>query len=250
MRPATSGGPPRYVEIIRAISDDITTGRIAVGERLPTEKGLCAQYSVGRHTIREAVRGLIDLGMVQRRPRIGTSVISAEPVAGYRWVPGSAADIAANMNATWIVRGQESVVVADGELAARLGCDVGERWFRLAGPRILRDRSVREPMCFSEQYVQDTPGGREAIRTPSMTPASLDDHQMIEQEIRASALNAEQAAALHAVTGCPALVVVRRHYNAEGTLLAVGIHSHPGDRFSITMTIPVGTSKGDPLRGE
>ncbi|WP_330251326.1 GntR family transcriptional regulator [Nocardia sp. NBC_00565] len=249
MRQATSGGPPRYVEIIRAISDDITTGRIAVGERLPTEKGLCAQYNVGRHTIREAVRGLIDLGMVQRRPRIGTSVISAEPVAGYRWVPGSAADIAANMNATWIVRGQETVVVADGELAARLSCDVGERWFRFAGPRILRDRSVREPLCFSEQYVQDTPRGREAIRTPSMTPASLDD-QVVEQQILASALNAEQAAALNAVTGSPALVVVRRHYNAEGTLLAVGIHSHPGDRFSITMTIPVGTSNGNSLSGE
>lgn len=249
MRPARAGAPPRYVEIIQEISGDIVSGKIAVGTRLPTEKELCAQYDVGRHTVREAVRGLIDLGMVQRRPRVGTSVISAVPVAGYQWVPGSAADIAANMNATWIVRGQESVVVADGALALRLGCEVGDHWFRLAGPRILRDRSVREALCFSEQYVQDTPAGREGIRTPSMTPQSLAG-QTIEQEIFASALNPEQAAALHAVTGSPALVVVRRHYDAEGTLVAVGVHSHPGDRFSITMTIPVGSSEGGASGGE
>jgi len=38
MRPATGGGPPRYHEIMRAISDDISSGRVPVGTRLPTEQ--------------------------------------------------------------------------------------------------------------------------------------------------------------------------------------------------------------------
>ena len=89
MRPATGGGPPLYHEIMRAISDDISSGRVAVGARLPTEQQLCLQHGVGRHTIREAIRGLVDAGMLERRPRLGTTVISAEPIIGYQWLPGS-----------------------------------------------------------------------------------------------------------------------------------------------------------------
>jgi GntR family transcriptional regulator len=236
MRPATGGGPPRYQEIMRAISDDIAAGRVALGERLPTEPELCARYQVGRHTVREAVRGLVELGMLERRPRIGTRVISTEPIVGYQWLPVSADDIAANANATWIVRPRQSVVQADDALAGRLGCQIGERWFRFAGARILRDRSRREPVCFSEQYVPDTPRARRAMATPDM---SADDiaHQLIEQEIRAELLDDEQATALHAEPGTAALVVIRRHRNPDGRLVAIGIHTHPSERFSIRMQL-------------
>jgi GntR family transcriptional regulator len=249
-RPATGGGPPRYQEVMQAISRDISSGRVAVGERLPTEAELCAQHHVGRHTIREAIRGLIELGMVERRPRVGTSVISAEPVVGYRWLPASADDIAANVNATWIVRPRRTAVEADEAIAGRLGCDVGDRWFRFAGPRIMRDRRRREPVCFSEQYVPDTPEARRAIATPAMSPGDVAG-QVIEQEIRADLLGDEQAAALRAEPGSPALVVIRRHHAADGRLVAVGIHTHPADRFSIKMQVPVdidgtdGTDRAD-----
>src|SRR5258708_29805942 len=132
---------------MRAIWAEISSGRVGVGARLPTEQELCAQHNVGRHTIREAVRGLVEAGMVERRPRIGTSVISAEPISGYRWLPGSAEDIATNANSTWIVRPRGTIVKADAAIARRLGCEVGDRWFRFAGPRILRDRRKREPVC-------------------------------------------------------------------------------------------------------
>jgi GntR family transcriptional regulator len=245
MRPPTGGGPPRYAEIMAAICDDISSGRVAVGTRLPTEQELCAQHDAGRHTIREAIRGLVEAGMVERRPRLGTRVISAEPVSGYRWLPESAADIAANVNATWIVRGSGTVVRADEATARRLGCGVGDRWFRFAGPRILRDRRTRDPVCYSEQYVPDTPRARQAMTTAALSLGALAD-EVIEQEIRADLLDDEQATALHTDPGAAALVVVRRHRRPDGRLIAIGIHTHPADRFSITMTLPPGTNGGPP----
>lgn len=245
MRPVTGGGPPRYQEIMAAISEDISSGRVAVGARLPTEQELCAQHNVGRHTVREAVRGLVEAGMVERRPRVGARVISAEPIGGYRWLPSSAADIAANMNATWIVRGQGTVVTADEATARRLGCGVGDRWYRFAGPRILRDRRPREAVCFSEQYVDDTPKARRVITTAAVSPTDIAS-EAIEQEIRADLLDDEQASALRADPGSAALVVIRRHRALDGRLVAIGIHTHPSDRFSITMTLSVGTSGGLP----
>lgn len=238
MRPATGGGPARYQEIMRAISDDISSGRVAVGARLPTEQELCTQHHVGRHTIREAIRGLVEAGMVQRRPRLGTSVISAEPIGSYRWLPASAEDIATIVNTTWIVRPRGTVLKADETTARRLGCEVGDRWFRFAGPRILRDRRMREPVCFSEQYVPNTPQARRAIAVAAMSPDDV-AHQAIEQEIRADLLDEEQAAALHAEPGTAALVVVRRHREPGGRLVAIGIHTHPSERFSIKMYFPV-----------
>jgi GntR family transcriptional regulator len=102
-----------------------------------------------------------------------------------------------------------------------------------------------EPVCFSEQYVPDTPQARQAITTPAMSPRDIAG-DVIEQQIRADLLDDEQATALHADPGSAALVVVRRHRRPSGRLIAIGIHTHPADRFSITMTLPPGINGGPP----
>src|SRR5260370_35432920 len=71
MRPATGGGPPRDQEVMRAIADDSSSGRVAVAARLPTEPELAAQHHGGRHTGRQAIRGLFDAAMVDPRPPSG-----------------------------------------------------------------------------------------------------------------------------------------------------------------------------------
>jgi GntR family transcriptional regulator len=242
MRPARGGEPPRYREIMRAISDEISSGRVAVGARLPTEQQLCSQHGVGRHTIREALRGLVEVGMVERRPRLGTTVISAEPIIGYRWLPGSIEVMAGHVDATWIVRPRGHSVMADADTAHRLGCRVGARWYRFAGPRVVRDRAVGDPVCFSEQYVPNTAQARRAIAAAPISPLDV-SLQRVEQEIRAGLLNDEQATALHAEPGAPALVVVRRHHAARDRLVAIGIHTHPADRYSIVMQLQPPTTR-------
>ena len=246
MRPVTGGGPPRYQEIMAAISDDISSGRVAVGTRLPTEQELCAQHNAGRHTIREAIRGLVEAGMVERRPRLGTRVISAEPVGGYRWLPVSAADIAANVNATWIVRGPR-------HRRARPTRRSPDGWAATSatggsaspGPGSCATAAPAN-RCASANSTCPT---RRAPARPSpprrLSPGDLAD-QVIEQEIRADLLDDEQATALHADRGSAALVVVRRHRRPDGRLVAIGIHTHPSDRFSITMTLLPGTNGGPP----
>jgi DNA-binding GntR family transcriptional regulator len=96
-------------------------------------------------------------------------------------------------------------------------------------------------VCFSEQYVPDTPEARQAIAVAALSPDDM-GQQMIEQEIRADLLDEEQAASLRAEPGSAALVVVRRHRRPDGRLIAVGIHTHPSARFSIKMDFSVGTN--------
>lgn len=61
---------------IRAINDRIRDGRLRVGDPLPTESGLADELGVSRTVVREALRALAALGVVDlgngRRARVGT----------------------------------------------------------------------------------------------------------------------------------------------------------------------------------
>ncbi len=57
----------------------ITTGEWAVGSRIPIEPELVEQMGVGRSTVREAVRSLANMGMLETLPGRGTFVRSATP---------------------------------------------------------------------------------------------------------------------------------------------------------------------------
>ena len=62
----------------RAIADDlrrkIESGQLPPGSQLPTELELREQYSASRNTVRDAVKALINRGLVETRPGQGTFV--------------------------------------------------------------------------------------------------------------------------------------------------------------------------------
>jgi len=61
-------------EIVDQIIDLITRGILKPGERLPSEKELCLRFGVGRTTIREALRSLAVMGILDGRVGEGTFV--------------------------------------------------------------------------------------------------------------------------------------------------------------------------------
>lgn len=65
---------PVVQQVVGSIRDFILSGTIKVGEKLPTEKDLCAQLSVGRSTVREALRILQANGFVEIQPGRGAFV--------------------------------------------------------------------------------------------------------------------------------------------------------------------------------
>jgi DNA-binding GntR family transcriptional regulator len=74
--------PPLYARIEQRLRDGIAEGRYAVGTLLPTEAELCQALKVSRHTVREALRRLVDAGLVERRQGAGSIVIAREPHRG------------------------------------------------------------------------------------------------------------------------------------------------------------------------
>lgn len=77
--------PPTGSERARAtlsyLRRKITTGEWAIGKRIPIEPELAEQMGVGRSTVREAVRSLANMGMLETLPGRGTFVRSATPTS-------------------------------------------------------------------------------------------------------------------------------------------------------------------------
>ena len=60
--------------VLDSLGADIAAGRFLVGQAIPTEPELMTSYAVGRSSVREAIRTLSGLGMVETAPRRGTTV--------------------------------------------------------------------------------------------------------------------------------------------------------------------------------
>lgn len=78
---ASTTGSDRARAALSYLRRKISTGEWAVGDRIPIEPELAEQMGVGRSTVREAVRSLASMGMLETAAGRGTFVRSATPTS-------------------------------------------------------------------------------------------------------------------------------------------------------------------------
>src|SRR5262245_46615986 len=73
-----------YEEIGRQVKQLIAEGRLKTGDRLPPERELAEKFVVSRTSVREALRALESLGLIEIRPGEGTFVrqVSVDALVG------------------------------------------------------------------------------------------------------------------------------------------------------------------------
>ncbi len=68
---------PLYIQISNRLRQNIETGQLKVGDRLPAEQRLAEQFSVNRHTLRQAIALLRQDGILRVERGRGTFVTTA-----------------------------------------------------------------------------------------------------------------------------------------------------------------------------
>lgn len=68
----------KYVDVYKSIKQKIENGVYCVGDLLPTEQELQAEYGVSRTTVRRATARLQEEGLIASRSGFGTEVIGAK----------------------------------------------------------------------------------------------------------------------------------------------------------------------------
>jgi DNA-binding GntR family transcriptional regulator len=240
---------PRYVEIADDLIARIRAGVLAPGSTLPGELTLMDEYQSSRHTIRDALRRLEELGMIERRRGIGTRVLAAEPVRAYVHRVRSPADLLQYPAGNRIVVASIAGVRAGDEVSRLAGVPASSRWQRVSAVRRLPNGEP--PICRLDLYLKPRYADVAELVGRRRTPV----YEMLEHlhgvhiaeitvDILARPMPAEAAEALGVEAGGPSMTVVRRYMDKDGDLVQFSVSEHPGDRYSYSQSLRRSWSRG------
>ena len=226
----------RSRRIADTLIEAITSARYPIGATLPNEHQLSAKFKVSRATVAVALRHLEELGLVYRRTRTGTQVVSRFPLKN-QIEDGS-------VFYDWARYGVEYVFEVLRKERCSLPAIAGEKavhetrkWLHVAGHR-LTARS-REPICTVDIYVHPDYAGIEtkiSDKPPRIFSVIEAKYgvliKAIEQELKAIGIDAITAAELGVAVGSPALQMLRWYRGANNKLIEFIVVTHPADRFT------------------
>lgn len=238
---------PRYIQLAQMLMDDIASGKHSVGTLLPTEFELAEKYSTSRHTVREALRRLIDMGLITRHPGVGTRVQSSEPRIGYVQTNEGTSDLKRYVRDLALTIDSCRMIVIDEALAEFLPATPGHEWMMAQGLR--HSALQRSPIATCVIYL--APPYADLLTGQSQLKAPI--YKLIEerygialtevnQTIEAATLTADEARRLQCDPSEPALRVERRYYSQWGELVEVAINLHPASRFVYRSTLHLGAA--------
>ncbi|MGE0503371.1 MAG: GntR family transcriptional regulator [Rhizobiaceae bacterium] len=232
---------PRYRQIHAMLRERIADGRYPVGSNLPTEMDLCAEFGVSRYTVREALRRLVEQGLLARRQGSGSEVISAQPGHGFVHNVRSLADLFQYALDTHLDIRSIRSVAADEPLASLVGGQPGSRWLMVKGIR--RTERGGNAICVTHSYIPQRLAWFEPEIRTCVGPfyARLEERAgepIVDavQEINAEPMSREIAQGLGARTGDFALRLLRRYSSKDGTLVA-SFNWHPAVEFTYRMQL-------------
>jgi len=141
-RLAIPGRTPRagglYGQVVEALGQDIVNGRLRIGESIYAEQ-LSQAFGVSRSVVRESLRTLGSMGLIEARPQVGTRVLPRS-----RW------DLLNPMVVYWRGRGSDYLVQQREILELRLGVEAVAARFaatRMAAEQIADMRQHAEAMA-------------------------------------------------------------------------------------------------------
>ena len=213
MRPLsrTSAGT-LYHQILQGLTGRIESGEIGVGDRLPSEADLVAEFGVSRTTARRALDELRRQGFVRREPGRGTFLASprlrsnlaylhsfSEEIERWGYTPG----------ARFVSQEEQA---ADEEVAAWLGVEVGEEVLFVRRLRLADERPIF--VCNSHLPISRFPALKDADYGTVSLSRLLEERtgrriEHARQWIGAATAEPEVAGLLEISAGVPVLKIRR-----------------------------------------
>lgn len=242
----------RYALLTTALRRGIEEGRYAMGSVLPTEAELCEQFNVSRHTVREALRQLRNMGLVASRQGSGTVVTANNVTPHYIQSLDSFEDlIEFCRQAKGEVLNTDIRQIPD-EIAQMCGLPFPSQrlWLYMQILRYWGKDNL--PTLLSNVFIDAKYSTIKDHYDPAV-PLSITLEQkfgvvpaIVEQEIQAIILDKKHSELLHTKSGIPALQSIRRCCTANGELLLVSVNIAPSERYTYLTRLRV-TSQRAPV---
>ena len=231
---------PRYLQLAQTLISEIEDGRYPVGSLMPTEFDLCDQFGASRFTVREAIKRLVQSGMVSRQAGVGTRVLGLSQPPAYRQVMEGLSDLQQYTIETSLTILDRETTALEGPVAQQVGATAGQTWLHLTA---LRRAAGTNPISYSDIYIH-----------PAFRSLKLDDEvghvpiftrieeqfgeriAEVRQQIEAVPIAAPIAKLLETKSAAAGLRLTRQYLNARGEVVEMAINTHPADRYSYSQT--------------
>lgn len=239
--PAENNREPLYALVARTLKDEIVSGVYPIGSKLPTEDVLADRFSISRHTVREALRGLREDGLVASRKKAGTVVLSPQSTDSEIHNVMSINDLANYAAGTRFDIETMGIVKLDVKLAAQIGIPADTEWLEVRG---FRHSDEVAPLCWTDYYInRDFAAiGRLLPRHNGPIFPLIEDMfgqtvVEVQQHIAATLISKRLALSLGVKEGTAALEVRRVYKTADNKVAQATINTHPASRFQHSMTM-------------
>lgn len=214
----------RYMQVLAELRTRIENGHYPIDSSLPTEGELCEEFAASRYTIREALRRLVDQGMVRRRQGSGSIVEATVPQRRYVHSLSSLEGLLQYALDTHYEIIETQGVTLTAELAEDVGGEAGSQWTRMKGLR--RTSKGGKVVGFIHSYVP----ARLSRFVPELATcvgafyAHLSQRgreEIIEadQAIRGYRMDREMASYLGGRKGDAAICAIRRYHGPKGPVI-------------------------------
>jgi GntR family transcriptional repressor for pyruvate dehydrogenase complex len=200
-----------YQDLARRLMADLSRGKFVIGDRLPAERELSAQFNVSRPTVREAMIALEVQGLVEVRVGSGAYV---KRLPGKHDIPGFNITAFELTEARLMFEGEAAALAATqitpeelAELAALVeeierenrnpgGTERADRAFHLAIARATRNTAIYDAIERLWNLRSDSPESAllyEKARSANIKPV-VDEHTVVLEALRARDPAAARAA--------------------------------------------------------
>lgn len=220
---------PLYVKLQRALREAVHNKTLAPDDALPPERDLAEEFGISRITVRKALSGLVEEGLLSRRQGAGT-FIASRVEKHFSRLSSFSEDMAARglvPRSEWL--GKTGGTVTPEE-SLMLGLSPGTRVYRFNRIRYANDTpmaieySTILAACLpSEDAVEDSLYGA-LSRTGNRPTRAL-------QRLRAVSFDEHHARLLDMEIGAAGLLIERRGFLADGRTIEVTRSYYRGDAY-------------------
>lgn len=225
----------QYVKIKEAIIEQIDSGALAAGEKLPAERKFADMFSTTRVTLREALSLLESEGRIYREDRRGW-FISPEPLSYNISFFSTFKSMATEQGIsplTEVISAKQ--VLADKQITVLLSLPAFTEVYCIERVRYLDSR----PVLYVKSYAktEQFPQLLDADLTQSISLLYRQEYGIqytnTDYKVRSTSLFGEIAQALRATSGTPSTYIEKIHYNVDDQAIACDIEYWRHDAICI-----------------
>ena len=223
-----------YQQIVDSILEQIQTGELQPGARLPSENALSDKHQVGRNTIRHALSDLAAKGYVESVQGVGTFVTETHFPKTVEFLFGFSQEMAQRGKQVASQLIDAKIIAADPLLARVLRIQLGAEVVFLNRLRLVDGKPAAIeraylPHAFCQEILEHD-FSRESLYDVLASQYNMKpDHA--EQEIGAEIATPQVAALMDLIHPAPVLVIRRETRTADGRVIEYVESEFRADRF-------------------